>query len=127
LTKGTPVRASIRSLAAVAVLACLAASAAASGPGTVPRGPRPDLALPESGASGQRAIDLLGEQLPAVAASYGMTPQAFRQILLSDRTARIDRRGHLYYVDELQAPLPPTSPASGSAPDTAPRVSGARK
>jgi hypothetical protein len=105
------VPASIRSIAATAVLG-LVASAWAAEPAVAPRAAHPELVLPESGASGQRAIDLLGDHLPAVAAAYGKTPEELRRLLLSDRTARIDGRGYLYYVDGFEAPVP----APGKAP-----------
>jgi hypothetical protein len=91
---------------------CLAVCAAAADAPAVPRAAHPELVLPESGASGPRAIELLGDHLGAVAASYGMSPEALRHLLLSDRTARIDRRGYLYYVEEPDAPAPPASGAS---------------
>jgi len=117
------VSASIRRLAAAAALCCFAASAVAADPAAVPRTAHPELALPESGASGQRAIDLLGDHLAAVAASYGKTPEELRRLLLSDRTARIDGRGYLYYVD---APLPAPG-AAPSAPSRAAPGSGATR
>ncbi|MCB1909997.1 MAG: PKD domain-containing protein [Rhodocyclaceae bacterium] len=58
----------------------------------------PELDLPEA-ASGQQAIDMLGERLPAVARWYGKSAEEFAAILLRDDTARIDRRGRLHYVD----------------------------
>jgi hypothetical protein len=106
------VSASIRVVFVATAFCGLAASASAAEPAAVPRAPHPEFVLPESGASGQRAIDLLGEHLAAVAAAQGKTPEELRRLLLSDRTARIDRRGHLYFVDELEAPLP----ASGTVP-----------
>jgi len=112
------VPASLRSIAAAAALCALAAITVAADPVAVPRGAHPDIVLPESGASGQRAIDLLADHLPAVAAAYGKTPEELRRLLLSDRTARIDARGYLYYVDEFQEPEQPpgrATPASGAA------------
>ena len=58
----------------------------------------PALDLPEA-ASGQRAIEMLGERLPAVARWYGKSADEFAAILLRDDTARIDRRGRLHYID----------------------------
>jgi len=114
------------SIVAAMLLCGLAAPAAATEAAAVPRAPHPQLVLPESGASGQRAIDLLGDHLAAVAAAHGKTPEELRRILLSDRTARIDGRGWLYYVDELDAPL--TAPgAAPSAPARAAAGSGARR
>nr|HQV08686.1 hypothetical protein [Thauera sp.] len=50
----------------------------------------PQLDLPGQ-ASGQRAIDLLGDKLPEVARWHGKTPQEFASILRRDRSARLDR------------------------------------
>jgi len=109
------VSAFIRCVAAAAALCCLAASTVVAGPAAVPRAPHPELVLPESGASGQRAIDLLGDYLPAVAAAYGKTPEELRRLLLSDPTMRLDKRGHLYYVEEPAVPVP----HAGSRPASA--------
>ena len=64
----------------------------------------PDIDLPEKEASGQRAVDLLGARLPAVAAWYGKSPDEFRRRLLSDKTQRINRKGRLFVVEELHKP-----------------------
>lgn len=74
----------------------------------------PQLNLPERKSQGQRAIDLLGERLPDVAAWYGKSLDEFRALLLQDRRLKIDQRGRLFVEDELEVPLPAT-PASSSA------------
>ena len=71
------------------------------------RGAFPQMALPEMGAAGQRAIDLLGPRLDAVAAWYRQSPQEFRAMLLRDPLMRLDRQGRLFVVDTLDKPLPP--------------------
>jgi PKD repeat protein len=76
--------------------------------------PFPQIELPERRAQGQRAIDLLGDRLPEVAAWYGKSPEEFRRLLLRDHRLKIDQRGRLFVEDELDAPLPAT-PASGAA------------
>ena len=81
----------------------------------------PQLALPERGAHGQRAIDLLGTRLPEIANFYGKSPDEFKALLLRDRTHRLDQRGRLYIVEELTQPLPATpatlaKPAPSAAP-----------
>jgi hypothetical protein len=86
-------------------LACAASGAFAAPP--LLRQALPPLALAESGASGERAITLLGERLAAVAAAYGKTPEALREMLRQDRSVHIDAGGRLYVVEELDAPIPP--------------------
>ncbi len=75
--------------------------------------PFPQLTLPDRQAGGQRAIDLLGSRLPEVAAWYGKSPDEFRSLLLKDRRVRVDQRGRVFVVDELDQPLPVT-PASAA-------------
>jgi PKD domain len=54
--------------------------------------------LPEI-ASGQHAIDLLGDHLPAVAAWYGYSSAHFIQFVLNDATVHIDHRGRVLHID----------------------------
>lgn len=54
--------------------------------------------LPEI-ASGQRAIELLGSQLPAVAEWYGMTAEGMKKLMLSDLTLHVDRQGRMLTID----------------------------
>jgi hypothetical protein len=89
---------------AAASLLCMATPAHAASANE--RSAFPRLHLTEAGASGQRAIDLLGEHLPAVAAWYRRSPEALREMLLRDHLLHLDRHGRLYAVDELDAPLP---------------------
>lgn len=94
----------IRITAAALVLALTGASALAA---ETERAPFPRLSLPETGASGQRAIDLLGDRLNEVAAHYRRSPESLRQMLLRDAPLlRLDRQGRLYTVDELERALP---------------------
>ena len=106
-------------LAAVGLLAGGAGLASAAGPATpgVPHAAKPAfplITLPERGARGQRAVDLLGGRLPEVAAFYGKSPDEFKAQLLKDRTWRLDQRGRVFIVDELEQPLPVT-PASAAS------------
>ncbi len=63
-------------------------------------------------AQGQRAVDLLGSRLEAVAGWYGKSADEFAAMLVLDRTLRLDRRGRLYVEEELTAPLPAPMAAS---------------
>ncbi len=76
----------------------------------------PGLTLPAA-ASGQQAIDMLGQHLPAVARWYGKSAEAFAAILLRDPTARIDRNGRLHYIDTHVVEEAPNAsePASAGA------------
>lgn len=105
----------IRTTLASVALALTGASALAE----TARAPMPRLALPEAGASGQRAIDLLGKRLGDVAAHYRRSPESLRQMLLRDAPyLRLDKSGRLYTVDELEQPLPP-APDHGLQPGNA--------
>jgi hypothetical protein len=100
-------RSTIFASAAAALLAAAAAGHADAQ--TAPRKPlstQAPMQLSESGARGQRAIDLLGNRLPEVAAWYRKSPEQLRELLLTDSRTRIDRQGRLYVVDELDRPPP---------------------
>ena len=91
----------------------LAASAALAAPPAdrVPHREKPAfpiLTLPDRAAAGQRAIDLLKDRLPEVAAFYGKSADELKAELLNDHRLRIDQRGRLFAIDELDAPLPAT-------------------
>jgi PKD repeat protein len=93
------------------------AQAAGSAKPVVPhvqKGPFPQVTLQDRHSGGQRAIDLLGPRLPEVAAWYRKSPDEFKSLLLNDRRMRLDQRGRLFSVDELEAPLPAT-PASAAS------------
>lgn len=85
------------------------ALAAGAAPPHVAKPPFPQLTLPDRASSGQRAIELLGNRLPEVAAWYGKSPDEFRALLLNDRRMRVDARGRVFVVDELDGPLPATT------------------
>lgn len=63
---------------------------------TTPEQARP---RPQDARSGQAAIDLLGEELPAVAERHGMAPARLRELLLGDGTLRAEPNGSLFYVE----------------------------
>lgn len=90
--------------------AVLAPAAVIAGPATPPV----RVAAAGAGVSGERAIELLGERLPEVAARHKRSPEALRELLLRDPQMRLDRHGRIFAVDELERPLPP-------APDIGPQ------
>ncbi len=104
-----------RLFAPAALALALAAPAAHAAADTADRVPHrqkrafPVLTLPDRAATGQRAIDLLKDRLGEVADFYGKSPDELKALLLNDRNMRIDQRGRLHAVDELQAPLPATA------------------
>lgn len=50
-------------------------------------------------SSGQRAITLLASNIDAVAQWYGMSSDGLKQLLLSDSTVHIDKKGRLLHID----------------------------
>lgn len=89
-------------------------AAHAAPPADVPqraKPPFPALQLPDKAAAGQRAIDLLGSRLPEVAAFYGKSPDELRGLLLNDRRSRIDPRGRVFFIDEIEGALGGDAPA----------------
>lgn len=109
------------SLAILAASALLPLSAGAADPANPaarrahPAKPAfPQLTLRENRSQGERAIELLGERLPEVAAWYGKSADEFRAHLRTDRLLRLDGRGRLFVEDELEAPLPASTPAEDS-------------
>ncbi len=86
-----PLAGAMRALSVV-MLAAAVGSAAAAKPEF------PGLTLPEA-AGGQKAIEMLGAHLPAVAHWYGKSAEEFAAILLRDNSARLDRNGRLHYVE----------------------------
>ncbi|GCL64054.1 PKD domain-containing protein [Pseudaquabacterium pictum] len=119
-------------LSALALLlaATLATPATAAGPaepaatsrlGTEARVPHrdkgafPQLMLREREARGQRAVDQLGARLPELAAWYGKSADEFRAHLLNDRSWRLDQRGRVFIVEEMDRPLPATAPTAAAS------------
>lgn len=116
-TVRTPSSRAQRLLAAAGLALGLAAAAQAAGPAkpVVPHREKPafpQLQLPEREARGQRAVDALGARLPEVAAFYGKSADELRSLLLKDPSHRVDRRGRLFVVEELQQPLAATTPSA---------------
>ena len=69
----------------------------------------PRVSLPEK-AQGQKAIRLLGDKLPDIAAQYNMTTSQFARTLREDHSAWIDTKGHLFYIDNKVASTSDESP-----------------
>ena len=82
--------------------------------------PFPDITLPEV-AQGQRAIQLLAENLPSVAASLGMSTSEFAKMIRTDSTLWLDKKGRVFYVDnevDSSATIPETQAASSPYSET---------
>ncbi len=107
-------RRAILALAPLLLLSITAAPALAAGAqrdAVVPHRDKaafPQVNLGERESRGQRALQLLGNRLPEVAAFYGQSPDEFRARMLADRTRRLDQRGRVFIVEELDRPLPAT-------------------
>lgn len=71
----------------------------------------PDINL-STPLGGQAALGALGAHLPAVAAAHGMSAEQLQKILARDHSARIDRNGHLFYV-ETEIPNPEAVTSAG--------------
>jgi PKD repeat protein len=74
--------------------------------------------------SGREAVGALGDRLPDVARSHGMTPDELRQHLATDPHMRVDRNGRLFYADPaLEAPAgvvdEAAEPQAAATPDDA--------
>jgi len=67
----------------------------------------PDINLPAA-VQGERAIQALGDRLPAVAAAHGMSVAEFARNIREDSTVWVDTRGRLFYVEVPE----PASPAN---------------
>ena len=65
----------------------------------------PQLNFAEKQLSGQAAIDRLGTRLSEVASWYGKSAEHLRRELLSDRRVRLDSKGRMFVVEEMEAPL----------------------
>jgi PKD repeat protein len=94
-----PVRASKGQLAVYAKVEMPADFVPASVEGTTENAPFARLQFQEF-SSGQRAIDLLAQDLTPVANWYGMTPDALRHLLLTDASVHLDRKGRILHIDE---------------------------
>ncbi|MFH1772311.1 MAG: PKD domain-containing protein [Candidatus Omnitrophota bacterium] len=65
------------------------------------RPPFPKVNLPEQ-ARGAKAIQVLGEKLPEVAAWYHIKSEKLKQMLLEDSTLWVDKQGRLLFIEDIQ-------------------------
>lgn len=75
--------------------------------------PMPELRLP-SRARGEQAIANLGERLAEVAAHYGKSAAEFRAQLRADRSAWIDHKGRLLFIEQGLTASPSDLAQSGA-------------
>ncbi|MBH9576233.1 PKD domain-containing protein [Inhella proteolytica] len=97
------------------LLSTLLAGAALAAPPANVKPPFPQLRLLEvgrEGVAGQRAVEVLGSRLPEVAAWYGKSPEEFANLLQQDKRMRLDARGRVFFVEELEQPLAASSPTN---------------
>ena len=69
-----------------------------SATGSTENAPFSRINLPEF-STGQKAINLLANDLNAVAQWYGMSAEALKVLLLNDKTLHIDRKGRMLNID----------------------------
>ncbi len=86
---------------AVASTVAVAQSSAAAPP---VKAAFPAVELPER-AQGEAAISRLAARLPDVAAWYGMSVPQFARMIRNDRTAWLDRRGRVFFQEDVELPL----------------------
>nr|WP_315468589.1 PKD domain-containing protein [uncultured Undibacterium sp.] len=67
--------------------------------GSIENAPFSRIDLPEI-ASGQRAIDMLGDNIASVAQWYGLSTDGLKQLMLKDLTVHIDRKGRMLTIDD---------------------------
>lgn len=80
---------------------------------------KPTLNLPARELQGESAVTALGHRLPAVAAAYGQTATRFANMLRRDARMRVDRRGRLFAVEELDATHIQAMAAEAALPESA--------
>ncbi|MFM2329680.1 MAG: hypothetical protein RLZZ494_1783 [Pseudomonadota bacterium] len=81
--------------------------------------PKPALKLAANELSGEAAITALGRSLPAVAAAYGQTTEQFTHMLRRDPRLRVDRRGRLFAVEDIDARLAQAMAVQAAQPELA--------
>lgn len=110
-------RAKLISLLAAGGIALAATAAVAQAPSASPRAkpPFPTITLPDR-AQGERAMALLGNRLPEVAAWYDMTPAEFARAIRTDPTMWLDRQGRVFFEEEVRAPQGGTAAPEATDP-----------
>jgi PKD repeat protein len=104
-------------LAAVTPMSTWSAELAESGAQRLhpPKAAFPAVLPAQRHTQGAQAVQQLGQSLPDVAAWYGRSADEFRSHLLNDRSWRLDRRGRVFIVEEMDRPLPATAPLAAGA------------
>jgi hypothetical protein len=77
--------------------------------------------VPPAFATGQAALDRVGERLPAVAADAGLDPGELQRLFLSDPSLAVDAADRIAYFDDAEPSARPAAPAPEAA---APPVTG---
>ena len=85
-------------------MASTAATAQTSAAAPPVRPAFPIIELPER-AQGEAAISRLAARLPDVAAWYGMSAAQFSRMIRNDRTVWLDRRGRVFFQEDVELPL----------------------
>jgi PKD repeat protein len=108
-----------RLLALLAALGlALAMPSALAQPSVLPpqaKAPFPNITLPDR-AQGEQAIAQLGSRLPDVAAWYGLSASEFARMLRSDPTVWLDRKGRVFFEEEVRLPPQGSTPPQGTDP-----------
>ncbi|MCA3555044.1 PKD domain-containing protein [Aestuariivirga sp.] len=99
-------------LAAGALFAAAAGAEAQNTQGERLRPGFPVLKFAEQQVSGRTAVDRLGARLPEVAGWYGKSAGQLRDLLLTDRSVRLDAEGRMFVVEDLAAPLQAVTPGT---------------
>jgi len=96
----------------------LAMPSALAQPAALPpqaKAPFPSITLPDR-AQGEQAIALLGNRLPDVAAWYGLSVAEFARMLRSDTTVWLDRKGRVFFEEEVRPPPKGSTPPQETDP-----------
>lgn len=72
----------------------------------------PEVDLPKP-VRGERALELLGDELPEAAQLNGMEPEELRELLAEDPTAWLDESGRVFFIDTGYDEAPVEGSATG--------------